>query len=136
MSSQLSPSLNTISAIRASILDVLKAEHPKETLINVIGPLLSTVNLWSSQIPHVLEGAGSPNNANIIFAIRKDLFNGPFFQQTVFGVASTDLPAPFQEFLEFIQKLIVAQKPDKEAVSGKVCLVSNVSVSKVYRYFA
>ncbi len=84
---------------------------------SVIAPLLSTVNQWSSQLPILLEGT-SP--LNLVFSIRKDLFITLSFSQCVLGISLVDLPAPFQEFITFIQKLIEAQKSDKDKASSKV----------------
>jgi len=68
----------------------------------------------------MLEGAGSPGTANLVFAIRKDLFIGPQFNQSVLGIPLAELPTPFQEFLNFIHKLIEAQMKDKEKSPIKV----------------
>lgn len=91
-------------------------------LANVIAPLLSSVNLWSTQIPALLDGTGSSSSLNLVFAIRKDLFVAPQFVQSIMGIPLADLPAPFQEFISFIHKLIDAQKTDKDKVPQKVRL--------------
>lgn len=112
-SSMLNPSYATIATIRSSIQNTLKTDLPSEMLINAISPFLISVNQWSTQIPSMLDGVGSPASVNLVFAIRKDLFVAPQFTQTVMGTALADLPAPFQEFNSFIHKLIDAQKTDK-----------------------
>ena len=122
MSSVLNPSHSTMVTIRSSIQNTLKADLPPEMLINAIAPFLTSVNQWSTQIPLIIEGTGS-SSVNLIFAIRKDLFVAPQFTQSVMGTALADLPAPFQEFISFIHKLIDAQKTDKVPVK----VVSNIS---------
>jgi len=102
--------------IRSSIQNTLKADLPPEMLINAIAPFLTSVNQWSTQIPLIIEGTGSSSSVNLVFAIRKDLFVAPQFTQSVMGTALADLPAPFQEFISFIHKLIDAQKTDKVPV--------------------
>ena len=68
----------------------------------------------------MLEGAGIPSSVNLVFAIRKDLFAGPQFSQSVLGPVLADLPTSFQDFVSFIQKLIEAQKTEKDKVLPKV----------------
>jgi hypothetical protein len=104
--------------IRNSIQTSLKTDLPPDVLAGVIAPLVTTVNQWSTQIPVLLEGTGSTASVNIVFAIRSDLFHAPRFTQNVFGLPLNELPAPYQEFVSFIHKLIDAQK-----TSVKVCLV-------------
>jgi hypothetical protein len=121
MSTVLNPSYATVVAIRSSIQNTLKADLPPNLLANGIAPLLASVNQWSTQIPAMLEGPGLPVSVNLVFAIRKDLFLAPQFTQSILGIATADLPPPFQEFLNFILKLIEAQKTEKEKVAPKVC---------------
>jgi len=122
MSTVLNPPFQIISHVKSSILANLKVELPPATLANTIAPLLSTVNLWSNQIPIMLEGSGISTSANLVFAIRKDLFHGPLYTQCILGPI-VDLPPPFHEFVAFIHKLIDAQKGDKEKSVPKVRLV-------------
>jgi hypothetical protein len=120
MSTVLVPPYSTIATIHTTIQNTLKAELPPNLVINAIAPYLTSVNQWASQIPALLEGPGPSASANLVFAIRKDLFVAPQFTQSVMGPSMADLPAPFQEFLAFIRKLIDAQKPDKERSLPKV----------------
>jgi hypothetical protein len=112
MSAPLDPSLAVMSTIRTTIQNNLKADLPSDLLANIVAPFLSQVNRWSTQIPVILEGSGPPLAANLVFAIRKDLFGGPQFNHCVLATSASELPAPFQEFQEFISKLIEAQKGD------------------------
>jgi hypothetical protein len=50
---------------------------------------------------------------DLLFTLRKDLFNGPAFVQAVFGTSLVDLPEPFHAFTSFIHEVIAAQKADK-----------------------
>ncbi len=136
MSTALNPPFQTVSTVRSSILGNLKLELPPAILANTIAPLLSTVNLWSSQIPVMLEGSGTSNSANLVFAIRKDLFQYPLYTQCVLGPI-VDLPPPFHEFIAFILKLIEAQKGDKEKPVPKVRLVRSLFIWLFHiRYFS
>ena len=114
------PSHQTVNTIRISIQGSLKSELPPDMQASVIAPLLSTVNQWSTQIPLLLEGTGSTSSVNLIFAIRKDLFLGPAYIETSFGLELAKLPTPFQEFASFIQKLIEAQRVEKDKPLPKV----------------
>ena len=120
MSSTLSPAYQAIVSIRSSIQAALKYDLPIEQRAKLIAPLLATVNLWAPQIPVMVEGPGPSPSANLVFAIRKDLFTGAQFAQNVLGLAALNLPPAFQDFLSFIQQLIEAQKVDKEKVVPKV----------------
>ena len=122
MSSSLSPSYMTMSAVKHAIATNLKSKMPGDLVTNAITPLLNTVNEWSTQIPAMLEGGGSSSSANLIFAIRKELFVAPAYTQCVLGTSPNNLPASFGEFLHFIQKGIEAQKSDKDPVATKVNL--------------
>jgi hypothetical protein len=103
-----------MAAIRTTIQNTLKSDLPSEVLVNAIAPLLTTVNLWSNQIPAVLDGSGSATSAGLVFGIRKDLFIAPLFSSSVMGIPLSGLPPPFQEFMSFIQKLIEAQKNERD----------------------
>lgn len=123
MASSLTPSFQTIQAIRSSIQGALKNELPPDTLANIIAPFLVSVNQWSTQIPALLDASSSATSVNLVFAIRSDLFSAPRFTQNVFNIPLVDLPAPFQEFSAFIHKLIDAQKVDRDKPPPKVRLV-------------
>jgi hypothetical protein len=114
MSSALSPSLAFITECKTLIHNIMQSEAPAIDRANAIAFLLSNVNAWSSQIPAMLEGSGPSASANIVFAIRKELFVAPAFIHSILGIALPDLPAAFQDFLSFILKLIEAQKSDKD----------------------
>jgi hypothetical protein len=129
MSSTLNPSYATIATIRNSIQSTLKADLPSDVLANVIAPYLITVNQWSSQIPAMLESSGPLNCANLVFAIRKDLFIAPLYTSSTLGIPLSGLPAPFQEFINFIHKLIEAQKTERDKPIVKVCTVATVLFS-------
>lgn len=118
MSSPLNPSFAAMTAVRQSIANTLKADIPADLLPNVISTLLTTVNKWGNQIPSILDGPAA--QANLVFAVRSDLFVAPRFIQNVFNVPLADLPAAFTEFHAFIQNLIEAQKGDKPG--PKACL--------------
>ena len=120
MSSVLNPSLATMTAFKNTIVSTLKNDLPSEVLANAVAPILSCVNQWSTQIPALLEGTGNTNGANMIFAIRKELFVAPQFTTSVLGIALADLPAPFQEFSNFIRDLQDAQRVDRERPVAKV----------------
>ena len=89
MSSSLSPSYMTMSAVKHAIATNLKSEMPGDLVTNAIALLLNTVNEWSTQIPAMLEGGGSSSSANLIFAIRKELFVAPAYTQCVLGIPIT-----------------------------------------------
>jgi hypothetical protein len=118
----LNPSLSTAGTIRSSIQNTLKADLPPSVLANMVAPLLVPINQWSAQIPAVIEGSGTSSAANLVFAIRKDLFISPTFSQSVLGQALVDLPAPFRDFMNFIHQLIEAQRTEREKPVAKVCL--------------
>ena len=136
MSTVLNPPHATIATIRTSIQSTLKAELPPDVLASAIAPLLTTVNQWSSQISTLLEGPGPPLSANLVFAIRKDLFIAPLFSQSVMGITLVDLPTPFQEFMTFIHKLIEAQKTEREKTVPKVRLIFVFSADGVFNFFS
>jgi hypothetical protein len=122
MSTVLNPSYATIAVIRTSIQNTLKADLPADVMVNAIAPLLTSVNQWSSQIPAVLESSGPLSCANLVFGIRKDLFISPLSSSSVMGIPLSNLPAPFQEFMNFIYKLIEAQKSERDKPVSKVRL--------------
>ena len=119
MSSPLNPPIATMNAVRASINATLgSADLNVDAKALIIAGSLSTVNLWASQIPALLEGATAPAGVNLVFSIRKDLYHAPQFISNVLGIPYNDLPAAFHEFNGFIHKLIDSQKADKEKVSS------------------
>jgi len=101
----------------------MKAEMPLDQSILSISALLVSINLWSTQIPAILSGTPSGIYANIVFAVRKELFIAPQFLKCVFGELN-DLPPSFQEFHNFIWKLIEAQRTEIPKVVPKACLIS------------
>jgi hypothetical protein len=111
-----------MSAFKNTIVTTLKNDLPGEVLANAVAPILSCVNKWANQIPAMLEGTGATNGANLVFAIRKELFVPPQFTNSVFGIALADLPTPFQEFATFIRELQDAQRVDRERPVVKVRL--------------
>lgn len=119
MSPTLDPTPATVAGIQLSIQGQLKSGLPTALLVDSISPLLATVNKWQDHIPLLLEGNAMEQHANIIFSIRKDLFQVPNFTQSTFGPVLNDLPASFKDFVAFTYKLIEAQKPaeaDKASV--------------------
>ena len=70
----------------------------------------------------MLKGGGLSSSANLIFAIHKELFIARMYTQCVLGISLNNLPALFSEFLQFNQKLIEAQKSDKDSITTKVNL--------------
>jgi len=133
MSTVLNPSFQTMSAIRQSIQSTLKTDIPQDVMPTIVAPLLTSVNQWAHQIPAVLDSTGSAASVNLVFAIRSDLFVAPRFTNNVFNVPLADLPAPFQEFIAFIHKLIEAQKNDKEKAAPKVCRLLWIYFTQVFR---
>ena len=111
--SVLSPSFGVAAALRADIITVLKSGGTPEELANSISPSLSIVNQWSTQIPTLLSVDNSGSCIDLVFAMRKDLFHGPFFCQASFGPLVADLPEPFESFLVFTRNIISAQKAEK-----------------------
>jgi hypothetical protein len=120
MANSLNPSYNAVCSIKSSITSTLCTELPPEIRAGVIAPQLVQVNQWASQIPLMLESSMSPTPVNIVFAIRKDLFLGPIFNQSTLGIPLADLPTPFHDFLAFISKLNEAQKSGKDKTPPKV----------------
>jgi hypothetical protein len=124
MSAALNPSISMASTMKNSILNTLQSDFSGETRAQMIAPLLTVLNKWNTQIPSMLEGTGFSASANLVFAVRKELFTAPAFTQSTLGIPVADLPAPFQEFLAFIQKLQEAQRAEKDKVPVKVILSS------------
>ena len=120
MSGTLQPPYTVILTIKASIASTLATDLPSEVKSTVIAPLLAQVNQWSTQLVTILETPGPPLQVNLIFAIRKDLFCGPYFSQSVLGIPIIELPPPFQDFLTMVSKLVDLQKPDKDKPLPKV----------------
>ena len=122
MSSPLNPSLAMITKFKNMIHSTMQSDAPAEDRANSIASLLTSVNAWATQIPAMLDGPGPSASANIVFAIRKELFAAPTFVHPILDIALGDLPPAFQELLSFILKLIEAQKTDKEKPAAKVRL--------------
>jgi hypothetical protein len=122
MASNLNPPFQVVSTIKTSIANALATDLPSEVRAGMIAPLLTQVNQWANQVSAMVDQPGTPIHANIVFAIRKDLFVAPQFNQCVLGIPLTELPPPFAEFLNFIHKLIEAQKSDKDKTPPKVLL--------------
>ena len=120
MSSTLNPTPAMMAAYKGSIVSTLKNDLPVDVLASTVAPILTCVNQWASQIPAMLEGPSPSPNANIIFAIRKELFQPPQYINNIFGKPLSELPAPFQEFANFIRDLQDAQKVERERPVVKV----------------
>lgn len=117
----LDPPIATVQSLKANITSALQAVALPATMrADAIAPLLASINKWATQIPLMLDTPSSPASANLVFAIRKELFVAPAFTQSVFGLPPTALPPPFQEFLSFILCLIEAQKPPKDKAVARV----------------
>jgi hypothetical protein len=127
----LDPSFVTATAIKDSIAITAQSTLPASVRAAAIAPQLAIINQWADQIPMVLYGPDGATNANLIFAIRKDLFISPQFLQCVLGIPVSELPSPFQGFLSMILKLIGAQKPDKEKSPSKV-FIPDLTVYSFY----
>ena len=122
MASSFNPPFQAVSTIKTSIANALATDLPSEVRAGMIAPLLTQVNQWANQVSAMVDHTGTPIHANIVFAIRKDLFLAPQFNQCVLGIPLSELPPPFSEFLNFIHKLIDAQKSDKDKTPPKVRL--------------
>lgn len=121
MANTLVPSVVAVATIKTSIANALATDLPSEVRASMIAPLLAQVNQWASQIPVLVETLDH-TPANLVFSIRKELFLTPPFTQCVLGIPIPELPSAFQEFLNFIHKLIDAQKSDKDKPIQKVFL--------------
>ena len=133
VNSELNPTFGTIASVHGSILGVLKSDLPPGTAVDVIGSLLPTINLWANQIPIMLDGPGTSPSANLVFAIRKDLFRSPDFSLSFNGIPIAELPSAYQEFNSFLHKLMDAQQSGKEKPASKVSLI--ISFYKVVAKF-
>jgi hypothetical protein len=116
----LDPSPAAVQGLKDGISSISQLALPATVRAASIAPQLALVNKWVDHIPAVLESPNSSDSINAIFAIRKELFTGPQFSQCTLGIPLSDLPTPFQAFLNFIHKLIEAQKPEKEKTPVKV----------------
>ena len=126
--SVLYPSFGIIAAVRADIVTMLKGGGSAEDLAKGLAPLLAIVNQWSTQIPLLLSMDNSGSCTDLVFAIRKDLFQGPLHSQATFGTPVIDLPDPFQHFIHFTRDIISAQKAEKGSQKVRflvlfICLV-------------
>jgi hypothetical protein len=106
----LCPSHGVAGAIRADILTVLKSRSSPEELATLIGPSLAAINQWANQLPLLLSNALA---LDLLFALRKDIFNGPAFVISSFGTPLVDLPEPFRAFSTLIRDVIAVQKVEK-----------------------
>lgn len=114
MATSLTPPISTIVAIKSSIQDAVKTNLPPSMLAYAIAPLLTSVNQWSTQIPIMLAETGTNTSINLVFSIRKDLYNPPGFSQNTLGLTSSELPGPFQDFQSFCHKLMDAQQKSEK----------------------
>lgn len=121
MSTTLCPTPAHVVSIRSSIQGYVSGNLPTAMKPNMVAPLLTAVNQWSTQIPVLLESVSSINQ---VFDIRSDLFTAPRFLTNVFNIPFGDLPPPFHEFMTFISKLIEAQKVNREKAPPKASHVS------------
>jgi hypothetical protein len=106
----LSPSPGVAAAIRTDIITALKARNSPEELSILLGPSLAAINQWANQLPLLLQNSPA---LDLLFAIRKDIFNGPSFAVSSFGIPLMDLPEPFRAFSTLIRDAIAAQKAEK-----------------------
>src|SRR5258705_205737 len=116
MPAMLDPSIATIQSLKTSICNMLQSPLAQELKTPAIAFMLTSVNKWSKQIPLMFNSSAAPASANVVFAIRKELFHGPSFTHSIFNIGLSDLPTPFQEFAAFIHAIIDAQKSDKEPI--------------------
>jgi hypothetical protein len=124
MPDSLKPSYEAIMTIKGSIQNAPTLEMGPERYSAAIAPLLSLVNQWSTQIPLLLTEVGPNTSINLVFAIRKELYIGPQFTQRIFRLSPAALLLAFQEFQDFIHKLIKAQKVKQPAVTTSlVCFI-------------
>jgi hypothetical protein len=119
MSGTLNPTLAVAISIKTSIVTNMQMDVSGAVRAEMIAPLLTVLCKWETQIPLMLEGTGPSASANLVFAIRKELFQPPSFAQSTLGISLADLPAAFQEFVAFIQKVQEVQRADKEKVAVK-----------------
>ena len=117
----INPSFAVAAAIRADIVTILKARANPEETAKSISPSLAVINQWATQIPLLLAG---PNSGclDVVFALRKDLFNGPNYIQPSIGLAMEQLPESFHIFINMTRDVIALQKPDKPSQKVRFCL--------------
>lgn len=126
----LNPSLSTAQFVKDSIaVTVQNTSLPASARAACIAPQLAIINQWADQIQLVLTNPDAPANVNLVFAIRKDLYQAPLFSQNVLGIPVLELPPAFAAFQSLIHKLISAQKTDKEKPPVKVTLLSLIYAS-------
>ena len=111
----LEPTPEQVRKYRTDIQGLLQTEGKLK--IAMIALLLAEINNWSTQIPVLLESVACINH---VFDIRGDLFTAPHFTVNIFNIPFSDLPPAFHNFMNFIQKLIEAQKVAKDKVPVKV----------------
>src|ERR1700689_2307208 len=113
--STISPSFAVASAIRADIIFVLKSRNSPEDMATSISPSLAIINQWATQVPLLL-ASPTPGCLEVLFALRKDLFNGPNYVQPSIGLALEQLPEAFQVFINLTREVISLQKNEKPPV--------------------
>jgi hypothetical protein len=126
----INPSFAVAAAIRADIVTILKARVNPEETAKSISPSLAVINQWATQIPLLLAG---PNSGclDVVFALRKDLFNGPNYIQPSIGLAMEQLPESFHIFINMTREVIALQKPAQKV---RFCL-PNV-IKSFYNFFS
>ena len=127
------PSFAVASAIRADIITILKSRASPDEMGKSISPSLTIINQWATQIPFLL-ASPSPGCLDVLFALRKDLFNGPNYVQPSIGLALEQLPEAFQVFINMTREVILLQKNEKPPV--KVCSSLLYYISYLIRIFS
>jgi hypothetical protein len=115
MPSTLEPTPEVVRKYRTDIQSLLQTDGKLK--IAMVALLLAEINNWATQIPVLLESVACINH---VFDIRGDLFTAPRFTTNVFNVPFSDLPPAFHDFMNFIHKLIEAQKVVKDKTPVKV----------------
>ena len=118
----LNPTYEAIVLAQDAIQRTVKLSMASEDYPKLISPWLTMVNQWATQIPVMLREVGPNTSINLVFSIRKDLFLDPHYTHPVFHLPPSELPLEFQEFQDFIRKLIRAQKVEQPV--GLASLVS------------
>jgi hypothetical protein len=108
----LSPSFEVVASLFETIQNEIAKKGDPVELATLVSSLLQPIGLWSNQIPQMLSGTPSSKCANLIFAIRKELF--PTKDTNIFGKALADLPQTVQDFDLFVHKLMDVQEKSKK----------------------
>jgi hypothetical protein len=121
----LAPSIGVATAIRADILNALRSRGSIADMIALVSPSLTVINQWASQLPLLLSVGPA---LDLLFNLRKDLFNGPSFVQPSFGTPLADLPEAFRDFSSLIRDVIAHQKAEKPVSKVRFfyCLINLV----------